>query len=69
MRKLSDREDSVTFSLSMPENDRDALQQKANEMFNGNRSLAIRYALKKTFGVGTVDLRALRHTGDYEPPA
>jgi hypothetical protein len=48
-------------SFTLPLADLRLLQNAANDEFNGNVSLAIRYALKKTYKIGNVDKRRLRH--------
>lgn len=43
---------SVPRTFSAPGTDQEELQVEANQRFNGNVSLALRWAIFKTYGIG-----------------
>lgn len=58
-----------SFSVTFPEAEIDALQVVANDRFNGNRSLALRWACRRAYGFGHVDLRKQRKGADGDAGA
>jgi hypothetical protein len=63
--RLVDGDYVKSFSVTFPESEVDDLQGVANDRFNGNRSLALRWACRRAFGFGHTDLRKLK-TGDKD---